>query len=462
MNQEEPKELTLKDVEKAVSGTAAAFRCRTRLQPAGGEGDKVFPPTYAGAVYAVEQRRVKIERADGSQGFETVTCVLLDSVQSQANRMEEALQDAIDAGRIKIPVIQVDFSSFYPGDEKPEKLRLIDPIGMVTSLQVPHRVADAILRLSVVRNGDEFRKSEEGRLIDRARVSNATPLYKICPTALIFGIWDSTGPKGGLGSKFERAISSEVVGVGAVFGTRTQSRIDPVIAKNPELYQKADSSWTVDPDDAEKDAEGKPKKFGKKLSEMNLGNVPPDYARYDAKAITNENRQTVDPMRSDGSPIQAGRVRPGGVTIDYAEQTTVLSLAALRRLRFPEKDKSWEPGEQQRKRDSAARTVLAALALCAAELAVEAGLYFRSRCLLWPDDARHWELLEKPGQDAKPFKLDADSAISLLQGALKSAREAGLEWESEPIPLTPSEDLVKLVRQSQLAAAKGVEREEGA
>jgi CRISPR-associated protein Csb1 len=68
--------LSLTVLKDAVSG-AAAFRCRRRLQPAGGEGDKVFPPTFAGAVYAVEQRRVP-----GRE--QTVTCVLLDSVQSQA------------------------------------------------------------------------------------------------------------------------------------------------------------------------------------------------------------------------------------------------------------------------------------------------------------------------------------------------------------------------------------------
>ena len=75
--------------------TGAALRCRTKLQPAGGEGDKVFPPTYAGAVYAVEERRVP-----GRD--EAVRCVLMDSVQSQANRFEEALQDAVDEGRIEI------------------------------------------------------------------------------------------------------------------------------------------------------------------------------------------------------------------------------------------------------------------------------------------------------------------------------------------------------------------------
>ena len=107
--------LQLTDLTAAIAGTVAALRCRTRLQPAGGAGDKVFPPTYAGAVYAMEQRRVPIQADDLDAGFDTVTCVVLDSVQSQANRMEEALQDALAGGRIQIPVINVDFSPFYPG-----------------------------------------------------------------------------------------------------------------------------------------------------------------------------------------------------------------------------------------------------------------------------------------------------------------------------------------------------------
>lgn len=66
------------------------------MQPAGGPGDKVFPPTFAGAVYAIEKRRIP-----GRE--QPVRCVLLDSVQSQANRMELVLQEAVDAGRIKLP-----------------------------------------------------------------------------------------------------------------------------------------------------------------------------------------------------------------------------------------------------------------------------------------------------------------------------------------------------------------------
>lgn len=78
-------ELTYDNLKEAVTGGTAAIRCRTKLVPTGGDGDKVFPPTYAGGVYAVEDRRI-----DGK----VVRCALLDSVQSQANRMEEVLQDA--------------------------------------------------------------------------------------------------------------------------------------------------------------------------------------------------------------------------------------------------------------------------------------------------------------------------------------------------------------------------------
>ena len=88
------KELDFETLSQAVSGGGVAFRCCVKLQPAGGQGTKVFPPTYAGAVYATEKRRLP-------DHAEPVECVLLDSVQSQANRMEEALQQAVDAGRPK-------------------------------------------------------------------------------------------------------------------------------------------------------------------------------------------------------------------------------------------------------------------------------------------------------------------------------------------------------------------------
>lgn len=90
------------DLAQAV-GSAAAIRSRVKLQPAGGEGDKVFPPTYLGAKYAEEER---IDPATGQR----VKCVLLDSVQSQANRMEDALQDGLDTER-SVPVLDREISA---------------------------------------------------------------------------------------------------------------------------------------------------------------------------------------------------------------------------------------------------------------------------------------------------------------------------------------------------------------
>jgi CRISPR-associated protein Csb1 len=204
-----PDTLTLDILRTAVQG-AAAFRCRRRLQPAGGAGDKVFPPTFAGAVYATEQRRVPGREA-------SVKCVLLDSIQSQANRMELALQAALDAKKIKIPLIVVDFSEHDPtGDIAVDAKagRLVDAVGRVTSLQVPHRLADAILRDSEL-DGIAFRRSDRGKVLNKASATNAAALFGLCPTALVFGMWDSTGPKGGLGPKFEWAMVSEIVGIGA-------------------------------------------------------------------------------------------------------------------------------------------------------------------------------------------------------------------------------------------------------
>jgi CRISPR-associated protein Csb1 len=452
--EEAARVLTLSDLQTAVSG-GAAFRCRRRLQPGGGEGDKVFPPTFMGAVYAVEQRRVP--------GHEQpVTCVLLDSVQSQANRMEQALQEALDAGEIELPVVEVDFSG----------ADLLDPVGKVTSLQAPHRLADAILRDSEY-EGKPFRESEVAKSLNQAVPLNATPIYKLCPTALVFGMWDSAGPKGGLGAKFERAAVSEVVGMGAEFGVKTASRIDPIITKTKGivLYRTPDGRWTLDEAKAavEKD---KPLKLGKegKVSEANLGNVTPTFSKY-AKGA-----EGFDPMKSgsvvidysiragqdgfairnrsqaESQPAREGQISPGGVTVEYAEQTTTLSLICLRRLRFPVNGSAADSTI-----DAAGRTVLAALALCAATLAFESGMGLRSRCLLWPDSPMRWDLLATPGKLPESFALDRAAAKKLLADAITAAEHAGLFWQKERVTLKPSAELVKLVRLSQEQVKQGAE-----
>ncbi len=474
--------LALATLHQAVNGSAAAFRCRRKLQPAGGAGDKVFPPTFAGAVYAVEQRRVP-GRPD------PVTCVVLDTVQSQANRMEQALQEALDhpneKKRITIPVLKVDFSEWSPTGKKAEGERFIDDVGTITSLQVPHRLADAILRDSQTKDGKKFRESDKGKALNTVSQRNATALYQLCPTALIFGMWDSTGPKGGLGAKFERAMVSEVVGVGATFGVRTASRIDPLISKTKGIVlYEGEEGWVLNKSEARKDnANGKEILVGKKgkVSEANLGNVTPAFAKY-SKGAEGLDPLKLEPFSADyrmavgresleirhrastsDSEAREGRIAAGGVTIEHGEQLTTLSLIVLRRLRLPlsrnegEQDDAF--AKRQAKGEQAGRVVLSALGLCAATLAFEPGLALRSRCLMWPEEEMIWELLRTPGKPPETFSLTADDAVALLKEAVKAASEAGLSWEEAPIELVPQAKLAELVLKSQNLERAGVEED---
>jgi len=401
--------LTLEELRNAVSGTTAAFRCVTKLQPVGGPADKVFPPTYEGGKYALEQRRLPEEE-------ELVDCVLLDSVQSQANRMEMALLDAWEAKLMSLPVLTVDFA----GNDLEKPLR-------ITSLEMPHRIADAILRDSLL-DGKPFRKSSQGERLDQVDVKNATALFELCPTALIFGMWDSTGPKGGSGAKFARAMVSEIVGFHVQTGTRTSSRIDPLQIQKAAgpLYVAAGKDgihWTLDDQRASKVPKGNSRKIGKDGAPAvaNLGNLPP-------------------------------RTEDGGVTISHAVQTTVLSLPALRRLRFPLNEQKPNP-----EAEVAARTALAALALCAAELARETGYDLRSRCQLVAMEPSEWEMLGRPGQAPRRFELSAETSVQLFSQALEKALKKKLPWKEKEIKLQPSPELVELVRKSQQLASLSVE-----
>lgn len=392
--------LTFEILKSAITGTAAAFRCVTEYQPAGGVGDKVFPPTHEGGKYAVEDRIINGQR---------VSCVLLDSVQSQANRMELALLEALRAKQITLPLVTVRF------DDESLKKKFI-----VTSLDAPHRVADAIFRDSLL-DDVMFRASKYGKVLDTADIRNATGIFGLNPTALIFGVWDSTGPRGGLGAKFQRALVSEMIGLDAQQGVKTGSRIDPaqIMAESGTVYDREKKTentpdWTLDSHLSSKDKEN-PKKLGKngKPSEANHGNIPP--------TITN-----------------------GGFTISRALQTTVLSLTALRRLRFPTDNQA----DSNVKVDQAARVALAAIGLTAATLAREEGADLRSRCQLFPTQKFVWELLDTPGESPKLFDLTGKASIELMKKSVEEAIAAKLPWHGN-IVLKPAPELIQLVAKSQ-------------
>ena len=396
--------LTVETLRKAVAEDYAAVRRVTRMEVL---GDKAFPPTYEGGEYASEQRQVR----DETGTVQTVETVLLDSVQSQANRAELALLRAYDSGRLKMPMLLVDFA----GDGSDS---VLTEIGRITALEAPHRMCDAIFR-DALHKGQPFRTSGPGEKLNSARSANATAVFEICPTALIFGYWDSTGPRGGLGAKVQRALVSEIVGYQSTKdGKRPASRIDPLqIENNVEIYAKHGGGWTCNAAEASKDNAGQAVRL--KPSEINHGNVTPSLRHEDKtkKQVLNH----------------------GGVTLAYAEQQTVLSLAALRRLCFPIK------GAGTAEIDLAARTVLAALGLAAICLLDEDGYDLRSRCLL---DGKPG-VMQFVGRGAtRNFELDADGAAGLVDETAAHAKGLGLPWPEEPLVLQPSPHLSHLVVES--------------
>jgi CRISPR-associated protein Csb1 len=334
--------LTLDRLKQAVE-TDAALRCRRILQPAGGPGDKVFPPTYEKGTYAKEDRVINKEK---------LPCVILDSVQSQANRMELALLQATRSKKeekykkdekIKLPIVEVDFAEAG-----------LPEVGIISSLETPHRIADAILRDSNL-EGIPFPESCLGQRWIQSIPANATGLYEMCPTGLVFGLWfnptGGPGNKGNRGTKFQRILTSEIVAVNIAFGSRGSIQADAVgIAKGTEIFRhKKTGTWSLE--------EQKGKDWEKiDPSKINHGAVPAPFSVEDH----------------------------GGITMDYALQTVVISLPALRRLHFPLAEQNTPP-------DLEARTVLAALGLCGAVLSIEQGCDLRSRCLLIPESGE-WEL----------------------------------------------------------------------
>jgi CRISPR-associated protein Csb1 len=167
-----------------------------------------------------------------------------------------------------------------------------------------------------------------------------------------------------------------------------------------------------------------------KPSEINHGNIVPS-------------------MRHEDKNTRKQVLNHGGVTLAYAIQHTVLSLAALRRLRFPLN------GNLDNSTEAAARTVLAALGLAAICYLDRDGYDLRSRCLL---DGKAGAFQFVGAGATADFALDAAAAADLLKGAVAAAQNKGLPWPEEPLTLQPSAFLSGLVvrsRTKSMAAGTG-------
>jgi CRISPR-associated protein Csb1 len=372
------EDMTVEDVYEGLrsaaglEGDRALIRIRTTYQPAGGDGARIYPPTYPAdpgkSPYVIETRKVDgVERQ----------AVLLDAVPSQANRGEFALLKGLRGGRFQVPLLEINHKGAASV--------------VLTSLELPHRFADAYLRDSEI-DGVKFDKTELGKAFQAASADDMTALFQHDPGSVVFGAWNSH--RKGRQAKFPRIYSSEIVGWDPQVGDRKAGRMDPL---NLTGNAKRDGEeWTFV-------AVGEKVK-GERLSEIGHGNIAPNPAH-------------------------------GGVTITSAQRFTTLSFAGLDRLGF---------GVASHEVSVAARTALAAYALLADRLAFSAAsLWLRSGCeLVTIDETLEWV---NRGGTTDSFTLHTTDAIALYTHATQVVADLKMPLFLTPVQLTPGKSLAAAI-----------------
>ena len=173
----------------AANGPAALV-CRQWLMPVEGRDAVIFPPTFAAAEGGGGKAGYNIDPIGDPTAPDTKYVAIIDTVGSQANRMEPLFKKNGGAAA---------------GDEDPFPL-LVPQIEIkagnktVNLLDAGHRAADAIVRYSTL--GPKLREA-----LDAYQQSgDATELAKIAPTSLVFGAWDSRDTQ----AKLPRLVASTI------------------------------------------------------------------------------------------------------------------------------------------------------------------------------------------------------------------------------------------------------------
>ncbi len=374
---------------------ASALRLIVRLSPAMSDG-LVYPPTYEQGQHIFRPAWINGERREA---------VLLDSVQSQANRIELAILAAHRRGYLHYP----DISLSVPTSREVERYSV---------LELSHRIYDAALRLCTI-DGVAFPQTALAQGVYNARTDRATALFTQAPITLVLGGWDSHGGGGPMVAKVPRLLTSEIVGLDAQPTQRGAVKFDPMdirkdagplyASKDPTRRHEIDKKFAADPKDK-----------GKRPSEVGLGNVP--------------------------------NFAPRGAVITEAIQTSVISFTAARRLRFENED-----GGSTNGRDLAGQVATVALGLYGLLAQMETGYNLRSGCDLLPLATPNLEIIGQSLEDRVMHSLDAAAAREVLVLALEAAQAQGLRWRHEAIQAIADERLVTLIERSRASQSRGEE-----
>ena len=164
--------LTQFDTYLADSGPAALV-VREHLLPVEGPDGVFFPATFAAGDGFAGGYNI-----DGDLNGENIA--LIDSVGSQSNRIEPMF--ASDDYKKLVPQVVIKAGA-----------------KSISILEAGHRAGDAIVRCSALQQElqNAFKKLLDG---------DATPLAKIAPTSLVFGVWDSRDTQ----AKMPRLVASTI------------------------------------------------------------------------------------------------------------------------------------------------------------------------------------------------------------------------------------------------------------
>lgn len=357
------------------------------LEPAGGKETVIFPPTYARRggehPYTITTVRTDLPpEAAAEKGHEANVCDL-DSVGSQANRMEPAFRSA-PGNPLADLVPQVTIQAVKPAKEA-TLTTPAEAAGFVQAslLDASHRIADGAVRFA------EGLADKADAAIHALRLDgNAGPLAKLAPTSLVFGFWDSRASQ----YKFPRLVSSTIRATN-VSPLKRSAQFDPVL--DPLEIGLKGAPAPGQPADADAAAEPAAAKSGEgdaKLSEFGLDSAP-----------------AVD---------SHGGVRVYGKIV----RRTEINLVALRALAVV------RDGEVDEEKSLTLRRYLLGLALVAARFQTAYNL--RAGCLLvgaadTPPEAR----LVRPDGRREEFAWEFEAAFDFARAA---AEAFGVEAQNEP------------------------------
>lgn len=373
----------------ADKSSAPGIRIFSVLEPVGGPGAPVKPAVYEGGRYQLGRRWATPDDASPTD------VVSVDNVPSQANRLEAALyRSRTEAG---LPVFELDLSA--AGSLPPHLPTTI------SSLQFPHRNADAYLRDSLV-DGVDFLKSAVGKSIIDATPWAAGPLVAWFPQALLFGFWQSHLGSNRAQTKHARAWTSEIIGWSpAATDVRVMGlKGDPLnLNTDDELVSnKQDrSSWMFGKGSVEGGSKDK-------LSEIGHGQVP---------------------------FMKESDAAPAGISFLRITQLATVSFAQLRRVGLGGSADA----------DAAARALLVALGLFAHSRAFAGGFSLRSGADLITVSSEMEVLGTPDGQLAAPTRAQT---AELLADCVAQAKSAGVPldgWGCDAVVLTPKENLLKAI-----------------